>query len=132
MSQGLRHPDPSRPPSNNHMTPRPSSQPHPQNGSLSNLSHPSPGNNNTSSTPNNCNNNLSNGIPNNGMNSSLPTDCHSLGDLNFDPTAIINGDISAAQGLDVSNLQRALHTLNKFNKTYTEVRTHSFYFSCKS
>ncbi|XP_059144107.1 zinc finger MIZ domain-containing protein 1-like isoform X2 [Physella acuta] len=101
MSQGLRHPDPSRPPSNNHMTPRPSSQPHPQNGSLSNLSHPSPGNNNTSSTPNNCNNNLSNGISNNSMNSSLPTDCHSLGDLNFDPTAIINGDTSAAQGLDL-------------------------------
>uniref|UniRef100_A0A2C9K192 SP-RING-type domain-containing protein n=1 Tax=Biomphalaria glabrata TaxID=6526 RepID=A0A2C9K192_BIOGL len=99
MGQSLRHTDPSRPPSNNHMTPRPSSQPHPQNGSLSNLSHPSP------SSSNNNNNTPTSNTPtnSNGMSNSLNTslDCHSLSDLNFDPTAIINGDTSAAQGLEL-------------------------------
>ncbi|BFZ03808.1 hypothetical protein BsWGS_06847 [Bradybaena similaris] len=114
MSQGLRHPDPSRPPSNNHMTPRPSSQPHPQqNGSLSNLSHPSPNSSSalsSSNIPTTCSNsgggvpnssNISGGVPNSSsnINSSLPTDCHSLADLTFDPTAIINGDGGAADGL---------------------------------
>ncbi|BFZ17985.1 hypothetical protein BsWGS_21024 [Bradybaena similaris] len=108
MSQGLRHPDPSRPPSNNHMTPRPSSQPHPQqNGSLSNLSHPSPNSSSTnttssSSTPTTCSSiSNMNGVlgGSNGINSSLPTDCSSLGDFTFDPAAIINGDGSAADGL---------------------------------
>ncbi|XP_005112445.2 zinc finger MIZ domain-containing protein 1 [Aplysia californica] len=130
MSQGLRH-DPARPPSNNHMTPRPSSQPHPQqNGShSSNLSHPSPSSSSSNNNPiitatttcnstpttsiNNINNNNSNNNNNNSngmtanngnsnsISSSLPTDCHALGDLNFDPAAIINGDSSAAQGLEL-------------------------------
>ncbi|RUS85309.1 hypothetical protein EGW08_006910, partial [Elysia chlorotica] len=143
MSQGLRHPDPSRPPSNNHMTPRPSSQPHPQqNGSLSNLSHPSPGSNNNninttantiSSSNNTINNSISNsnGMMNNNGNSNAGAVVSSSSSIN-PPSTSCPGSNTMNNGMNGTNSNGNGNIMSNNNNNSSNLISSSLPSDCHS